>query len=579
MSPVGSTHATEGARLVVDALVGAGVGDVVIAPGSRSTPLVAACARDARVRCHVVHDERSGAFVALGLGRGGRTAALLVTSGTAVANAWPAVVEADADHVPMVILSADRPPEATGTDANQTIDQRFFFAGHVRAFVDLPPPEDQAEPSGFADAVVDVVHAAHDAPRGPVHVNARYRKPLEPVSSPLPRATRRRHLLPRPVLDDTFVEDVAALWTLPHGGAGVVVAGAARTDDEAHAFAALARAIGWPTLACASSGLRDPALAGPGVLGAASALVAAGIALPDVDVVVRIGGAVVDDAVAGLVGRAGLVVRIDDDDRRRLERAGPTTIVHAPCRELATALERRPRLRAPLPVRWQHFTAAHERALGALARSDDSEQFLDEPLVARRVVDLALVAGVRLFVGNSMPIRTIDRLVPRTPRVIANRGASGIDGLLSTAAGLAMAHGPTVALVGDVSFLHDAGALSALSAWGRKGLPLRVVVVDNRGGHIFDHLPIARCDDLLVPYFTTPHDVDLVAVARAYGASAVGIDNDDGLQRALARPIDGLEIVVAAVAGHSDDGVARHRRAYAAVAAAVQAGSDVGSAG
>jgi 2-succinyl-5-enolpyruvyl-6-hydroxy-3-cyclohexene-1-carboxylate synthase len=150
---VSRLDATAGARVVVDVLVASGVTDVVVAPGSRSTPLVAACARDPRVRTLVVHDERSGAFVALGLARGGRPAALLTTSGTAVANALPAVVEADIDRVPLVVLSADRPPEAIGSDANQTIEQRFFFGERVRGFVDVPPPEDIADVDAVADAV------------------------------------------------------------------------------------------------------------------------------------------------------------------------------------------------------------------------------------------------------------------------------------------------------------------------------------------------------------------------------------------------------------------------------------------
>jgi 2-succinyl-5-enolpyruvyl-6-hydroxy-3-cyclohexene-1-carboxylate synthase len=568
--------ATLGARLLVDAIVAAGVVDVIVAPGSRSTPLVAACVRDERVRCRVVHDERSGAFVALGLGRGGRPAALLVTSGTAVANALPAVVEADVDHVPLVIVSADRPLEATGTDANQTIEQRFFFGSRVRAFVDVPPPEDQPDPDATADAVFDAVARATSTPRGPIHVNARYRKPLEPTSTPAPRLARRRQLLPSDVVDDRTAAAFVELVTVAGGRSGVIVAGAARDDEETAGMAALARALGWPVLACATSGLRAPSLAPAGVIRSAPLLMPAGVALPgvdagvDVDVVVRVGGSIVDDGLSALCARARRVVRVDDDQRRRLERAAPTTVLPVSPAALARGLARIAHVPAVPSSTWQALFGLDETACAALRsleRARSGDESLDEPGVARRVVDAALSSGARLFVGNSVSIRAVDRFCPVVPRVVANRGASGIDGLLSTAAGLAAATGPTLALVGDVSFLHDAGALSSLSSWGRAGLPLRVVVVDNRGGQIFRHLPIARTPELLAPYFTTPHDVDLVALCRAYGVTACRVDDDAALRAQLAAPIDGIDVVVAAVDG--DASVAQHRRWLDGIAAAL----------
>ncbi|MBM4282604.1 MAG: 2-succinyl-5-enolpyruvyl-6-hydroxy-3-cyclohexene-1-carboxylic-acid synthase [Deltaproteobacteria bacterium] len=583
--------ATRGARLLIDALVAAGIGDVVMAPGSRSTPLVAACVADPRLRCRVVHDERSGAFVALGLGRGGRPAALLVTSGTAVANALPAVVEASVDHVPLVVLSADRPAEATGTDANQTIDQRFFFGAYARAFVDVPPPEDQPEPSALADAVFDVVAAAQRAPRGPVHVNARYRKPLEPTSTPSPGPAYRGHLRPAPVVDTATAAAFAELVALPAGGTGLLVAGSARDDDDTAGMAALARALGWPVVACATSGLRAPSWRDLPVLALAPLLARAGRALPAVDVVVRTGGGVVDDAVAALCARAARVVRVDDDERRRLEHAAATTVVHASpgalARALVSALAAAPGAQGTTsttttsastatttrPTAWDALRADDEVAAAALRAGDDKDDegedgVLDEPRVARLAASAALSSSQRLFVGNSVAIRAVDRFCPVAPRVVANRGASGIDGLLSTAAGLALAQGPTLALVGDVSFLHDAGALSALSAWGQVGLPLRVIVVDNRGGRIFDHLPIARHEALLSPYFTTPHDVDLVGVGRAYGVPAERLDGVAALRARLAAPLRGLELLVAVIDG--DASVARHRRRVDHVAVALR---------
>lgn len=549
--------------------------DVVMAPGSRSTPLVAACARDARVRLTVVHDERSGAFLALGIARrSGKAAVLLTTSGTAVANAGPAVVEADCDRVPLLLLTADRPLEATGTDANQTIEQRHFFGPRARAFLDVPPPEDVRDIAALTMALDDVVAAAHGAPRGPVHINARFRKPLEPSSTPPPAApTRRlrRHASRAALGSESLAALVAALRSARRG---VIVAGSAADDDDSAGCAALARALAWPVLACATSGLRHPRHE-LRVIATTAVLVQAGCVLPDADVVVRLGGALVDDKLAQVCAAATQVVRVDERARRRLERAGPTQLFAARPGDVADAV---------LAAGWRGDMGGHSDVLArrgpwqplvdddACARAalqtgapDALGGDCDEPAIARAVVDAALAHDTALFAGNSMPIRAIDRFCADAPRVLANRGASGIDGQLSTAAGIALSGGATLALLGDLTFLHDAGALSALA--GVPALRLRVVVIDNGGGGIFDFLPIARHPDLLTRCFTTPHDVDLVALCRAYRVAAARVDDLATLRERLRRPVEHLEVIVVGVArAHS---VARDRARVAAIAHAL----------
>jgi 2-succinyl-5-enolpyruvyl-6-hydroxy-3-cyclohexene-1-carboxylate synthase len=255
-----------------------------------------------------------------------------------------------------------------------------------------------------------------------------------------------------------------------------------------------------------------------------------------------------------------------------LERAGPTQIVEASPAALARALvERGP---GPTPTTadaapWAAWVRDEPAAQAALRSSDDDDGavVVDEPWITRRVVAGARATGARLFVGNSTPIRAVDRFCPTAPRVLANRGSSGIDGLVSTAAGVALAAGPTVALLGDLSFLHDAGSLSALA---RLDPPLRVVVVDNGGGGIFDFLPIARHEDLLERFFTTPHAVDLTALVRAYGVPTVRVDDAAGLAARLQTSPQRLEVVVVPVA--RADNVARHRRRGAQVRAALERG-------
>lgn len=601
--------ATAGATLLVDALVEAGISDVVIAPGSRSTPLVAACASRSALRLVVVHDERSGAYLALGLARArGRAAALVTTSGTAVANALPAVVESDVDRVPLVVVSADRPPEAHGTDANQTIEQRGLFGSRVRAAVDVPPPEDVRDPAGLRAALAEALAVAHTAPRGPVHVNAMFRKPLEPTTQLAPLATSVRAL---PVEGSaTTISAAGGPWpasltelvaALAGARRPLVIAGAAADDEDREGIArlvALLGARGLPCVACALSGLRGRDVAG--VLEHGPLLAKAGLldaSSSPFDVVLWLGGAVVTPEVAALAARAPSLWRVDDRRRRRLELGAARVVPLAPG-EVAAALAP-PAERLAARSGDEELRALDARAAAVLGAApgaapgiapgvapgiapgvapggvagnvEGNTSSIDEMTVARLVAAAAARAGHSLFVGNSMPVRDVDLFAGSVlpARVAANRGASGIDGVVSTAAGFALAAGPTVLLVGDVSFLHDAGSLSALSALAstKDGLALRIVVVDNRGGGIFDFLPIAAHTGLM-PYFTTPHDVDLVALASAYGVRARRTESAGELAAALAAPAvgaGGLEVLVVPVspAGPGNDNVARHRALYA----------------
>lgn len=607
--------ATRGAALLVDALVAAGITDVVIAPGSRSTPLVAACAAHPALRLAVVHDERAGGFLALGLGRArGRAAALVTTSGTAVANAMPAVVESDVDRVPLLVVSADRPPESHGTDANQTIEQRGFFGARVRAAVDVPPPEDIDDPEAVRAALVEAVRRAHDAPRGPAHVNAMFRKPLEPPAAVLRAGALGATVAPPPSPSERAAPAASATASRPASAAlsrpesavssaasavevtalaealraarrPLVVAGAAADDDDRLALARLVDVLGArgvPCAACVLSGLRGRGLAGvlahAGLLAKAGGLDAlasspVGTTVEDVpfDVVLWLGGAVVTPEIAALAARAPSLWRVDDRARRRLEHGDARVVPLSPAGVAAALVELWP------PRASRAVLAARDRTAADVVSGRDDDSVIDEITLAREVAREAARAGQSLFLGNSMPVRDVDLFagadVPA--RVVANRGASGIDGVVSTAAGFALGAGPTLLLLGDVSFLHDAGSLSALARLepspGRRGPPLRIVVVDNRGGGIFDFLPIAG-HPALMPFFTAPHDVDLAALARAYGVATSVVEDRAGLERALRAPLTGLDVIVVpvAAAGPGSHHVARHRALVSRVAQAVR---------
>jgi 2-succinyl-5-enolpyruvyl-6-hydroxy-3-cyclohexene-1-carboxylate synthase len=494
------------------ALARGGVRDVVVSPGSRSTPLVDGAAAVPGLRLHDLLDERAAAFFALGQARAtGRPSVLVCTSGTAPAHYFPAILEASLAGVPLIAVSADRPEELQACGASQTVDQLHLFGRHVRLFLELG---DLSHAASLGRVAAQAIAAAQ---AGPVHLNVRARKPLEPAG--LPVAVPEVHT-PR-VHQALAAPPAAALAELAaacrRARRGVIACGPAGLPrrDAREAVIALARATGFPIVADPASQLR--------VAGAHAADLLLGSprlrrALAP-DLVLQLGAPLVtagwerwlaETSPARAVIEPGLPGVWSDPD------GTASMVVSADVGLTAAGLAAT--LGAPVEVNdWAERFAVESARLRGLVEERLADDTLSELGAARDAID-ALPPDALLVLGNSLPIRLADVAAPAIePGVLSQRGASGIDGLVAGAAGAAGASGrPTLLLLGDVSLLHDVGGLLAAS---QSRTPLVLVVLNNDGGRLFEQLPIARVPgaDGVMTHFTTPHGLGFRAAAELYG--------------------------------------------------------------
>ena len=519
------------ATLIVEELARSGVDFFCVAPGSRSTPLVVALAANKKAESLVHFDERGSAFGALGYARAtGRPAAWITTSGTAVANGLPAVVEAATDGVPMILLTADRPPEFRQTGANQTIDQPDIFGDYVRWRFDLPAPEEAVDPAMVLTTVDQAVYRARRAPSGPVHLNLMFREPFIPdpedLEGELPAPARwlksgepyTRYTATRPAVNP---DEVERLWEALHPvKRGLVVAGRLSSQKQGEAVLQLAESLDWPLLPDVGSQVR---------LGVRSEnLVPYYDALltsepfkeaHHPEAVLHVGGRAVSKRLEQFLTRSQpdpyVVVRENPfrlDPGHRVTHSVETDVTDF-CAALAKVAERRPPAGA---ASWRRgWREASEKVDNYLDRAFEGIKELNEPFVAR-LISRHVPEGHALVVASSMPIRNLDTFAAADGTIVpvaANRGASGIDGTVATAAGFAWGSGrPLTLLIGDLALLHDLNSLAML-----RDLPVVVVVLNNDGGAIFSFLPVARHKAFFEPYFGTPQGVGFEGGAKMFG--------------------------------------------------------------
>jgi 2-succinyl-5-enolpyruvyl-6-hydroxy-3-cyclohexene-1-carboxylate synthase len=549
--------ATALATVLTDELLRCGMSDAVLAPGSRSAPLALAlhtAARDERVRLHVRIDERSAAFLALGIAkRSDRPVALVCTSGTAAANFHPAVVEAHEAGVPLIVLTADRPPELRGTGANQTIDQVGLYGSSIRFHAEVGVPEERPGMVAYWRSLTSRAWAAaRDPDPGPVHLNVAFREPLIPTG------------------DDPWCEpldgDLTGTWTkvraatpgsvlhVPPTRRGVLVVGDGAVNVKR--YVAAASMAGWPVLSEPTGNARygDHALSSYHFV----------LGVPEFaerhrpDVVVTLGKPGLSRPLLSFLRRAEEHIVVSPALTRWPDPVRSATQV-AQDVEISVVAGDDAWLKA-----WRTADDAAADAIDAILDATDE---VSEPRLARDLV-AALPGRAMLIAASSMPIRDLDQVARprRGVRIMGNRGASGIDGLVSTSIGAALAHsGPSFALLGDLAFLHDQNGL--ILGPGEARPDLAIVVVNNAGGGIFSLLPQAALTDPFERVFGTPHGVDLAHVAAAHGLPYTLLESMGELPKALRG--EGLRIVEARTDRNAN--AALHARLRDAAHAAVRA--------
>ncbi len=517
-----SNTAYRAAALLVGTLARLGLRHACVTPGSRNTPLTLAFAEHPSVTDWIHHDERSSSFFALGLAKATRApVAVVTTSGTAAAELLPAVVEARYGATPLLLLTADRPPELRAIGAPQTIDQVGLFGSNVGMTRDLMLGDMDT------DAIVRLAaftwETASRHPAGPVHLNLGFREPLVPTDLSLPEPpSLDRPQAAEPAVDESSLRAVAKIL----GNKRVLVAaGPSDGIDSVHAVVDLARRAGWPIMADPLSQLRAGEHDRSNVISSGDALFRSGRIPGMPEAVLRIGAPLTSKAFSTWLQAHPEVpqVAVDDVPGRDPTMTAQLLINTDPVWISELAVE-------PIGRAWSE---SWQRADTAAARALAGSPFPSEPAVVQQLAD-GLPANSNLYIASSMPIRDVDLFFPsieRPIRFMANRGANGIDGLISSALGAAATGTRTFALAGDLSMLHD---MNALATAVRLRLPLTVIVVNNDGGGIFSFLPQAGLPRHFERVFSTPHGISFVPVADALGLRAELIEHPDDFAAALA---------------------------------------------
>lgn len=542
------------ADLIVEELIRNQIDYFCLSPGSRSTPLALSAARHGQARKFIHFDERGMSFHALGYAMAtGQPAALICTSATAVANYMPAVVEASMNMVPLILLSADRPPELRDCCANQAIDQVKIFGSFVQWHIDLPCPDDRIPPQFVLTAIDQAVYQAVRSPKGPVHINCMFREPLvagqsvENLAQPVDlwrKSGEPYTSYSKPVItaDTATMKRVAGIIekVIENAGQGLFVIGGLppyqQRDQTLDAVVRLSEKLGWPVIADIGSGLKVESHT-PNLIAYSDYVIPVWSDLAGgPSVVVQIGDRVVSKRLLDFLKDAPLkeYIVITDHPFRSDPSHQVTIRVEGEIKTLCHALEQMclcgscARVHPAVAMLNEASDLSGRIVKEVLAENARAFEQISEPACAQLVAG-AIKDDSALFVANSMPIRDMDRFALRpgaaTIPIGCNRGASGIDGTIASAAGfLAGIDRPLTLIIGDLSFLHDLNSLAMI-----KSLPhaLIIVLINNNGGGIFSFLPISLQKDFFESYFATPHGLSFQKAGEMFGLKYYSPETED----------------------------------------------------
>lgn len=516
--------------LIIDELIRNRIDYFCISPGSRSTPLTIAAARNKSARINVCYDERGAAYHALGFARAAnKPAVLIATSGTAAANFYPAVIEASLDRIPMIVLTADRPPELRSAGANQTIDQVKMYGGYVRWDFDMPCPDEKIPPGMVLTTIDQAVSLSLTSPRGPVHINCMFREPLAPSKESIgknyldPLKGWLKHQKPyttvtnsRALPDEHDIERLSKI--LNSSKKGLLIIGRLESQNDRNAVDELIEKLDFPVFADILSGIRTDSK-NKNVIHYFDQLLLSLKFYRDTapDCILHIGGQMTSKRflqyVENLQDTAYIVVK--DHPFRHDPIHKVTMRIESSIAGLCTKLSAM--IKSRNAGAWlQSFNDASGKVNIVIEQFLSEHKTISEPAIAR-VISQLIPDGDGLYLASSMPVRDMDMYAGSSAKKISidsNRGASGIDGTIASAAGFAVGLDKRVTLImGDLAFMHDMNSLALLDTISQ---PLIIIIVNNKGGGIFSFLPISGFKDVFEKYFAAAHNYSFGKIAEHF---------------------------------------------------------------
>ena len=520
------------ASILVEELIRNGVDYFCVSPGSRSSPLAIAVARNKNARSIICYDERGSSFHALGYARAkGRPAAVITTSGTAVANCFPTVIEASMDHVPLIILTADRPVELQDVKANQTIDQQNIFGRYVRYFFNLPCPETSIPPQMILTTIDHAVFRSMSPPKGPVHINCMFREPLSPEKRSFPddylipikdwllsnRPYTEYHI-PKPLIEDEEIKEISKI--INDAENGLLILGRIDAKEKEKVLKLLEK-IDWPIFSDIRSNIWTEKRISH------FPLILSSIEDISFDIVLHIGETVVSKHLIQLLERTKpfyIVVKEHPfrQDPSHLSGMQIQADIGDFCEKIAPYLDTKKSRSYDL---LKEISFKTERMLKEIFEKNGINEASLAYWISKYIPEKS-----GLFLSNSMPIRDMDMFgnIRKDVIVEANRGASGIDGIIATSTGFASGlKRPVTLIIGDIAFIHDLNSLFILK---KLNLPLVIILINNNGGGIFSFLPISGFPDLFEKYFVTPHNISsFKEIIESFGIRYLLIKDRDEL--------------------------------------------------